>query len=154
MKLGEQDREKWIALLGGVKFFDGLGEDDLARLLDAGSVKHYGFHEYIFKENDVDLSFFVILKGAVKLIKLGPLNKKREVGKLSAGDCFGEMGLLLKNPRSASVLAAEECFIFKINMEDIETMPPATQAGLYKRFATFLAQRLRQATESIVNPGF
>lgn len=152
MKIDDNEREKWVALLRGVKFFDGFEEDDLGRLLDAGKVRHYKFHEFVFRENDEDPSFFVILKGSVKIIKLAQLNKKKEVGKLGEGDCFGEMGLLLKTKRSAGILAAEECFIFQIDADDIESMPELTQTRLYRRFAESLADRLRSATEHMIRP--
>jgi len=152
MEIDEREREKWIILLQGVKFFEGFDAEDVSQLLGAGKVRHYKFHEYVVKEREVDFSFFVILKGSVKLLKMAAMNKKKEVGKLGEGDCFGEMGLLLKTQRTASVLTAEECFIFKINVQDIEMMSLQTQAKLYKRFAEFLAERLKSTTENMVRP--
>lgn len=152
MWIGKQDLDKWIALLQGVKFFESFSEEELQHLLVAGEILHINLHEYIIKENDVDSSFFVILKGGVKLLKLGPMGQKKELGHLDAGSCFGEMGLLLNEKRTASVLAAEEIFIFKITGEAIETMPTETKANLYRQFSITLAGRLKNTTNSIINP--
>ena len=152
MKVEEGEKGKWIALLRGVKFFDGFENREIELLIEAGSVHHYKFHEFIFKEKQLDFSFFVLLKGSVKLIKLGVLSEQNDVGKLMEGDCFGEMGLLLQTERTASVLAAEECFIFRIDAKDIEKMPESAQKKLYKQFAVSLAQKLKSATENMVQP--
>jgi len=152
MKLESQDRGKWISLLGGIAFFSGFSEEDLDRLLDAGEVGHYKFHEYVFKEGEIDFSFFVILKGKVKLIKRAAGVEKKEIGSLESGSCFGEMGLLLEDKRTAGALAAEESFIFKLNAKDVESMPESTQAKLFKRFAADLATKLKTTTEAVFRP--
>jgi len=152
MRFEGADKDKWIALLKGVKFFDGFDIEDLSYILDAGNVSHYKYNDYVLKEDEVDFSFCVILKGKVRIVKLNVVKQKKEVGRIEAGACFGEMGLLLKQARTASVLAGGECFIFKLRAYEIESMPATTQAKLYQKFAEELAVKLEDTTKAMVDP--
>jgi len=154
MEVEEESRDKWVALLRGVKFFDVFDDGDLEKLLDAGHVRRFNLHEYIIREGDSDHSFFVILKGKAKIIKMGPLKKKKELWPLAKGDCFGEVGLLLQDQRTASVLASGECFVFRIDAGSIAALSTTTREKLYLRIAVFLAERLKSTTDYAVSPCF
>ncbi len=155
MKISADTLNSYKALLRGVRFFEGVGVDDLEKLLEAAEIVLYNMHEYIIEERDVDFSFFVILKGKVKLIKGSEdQHNKKELWYLQRGDCFGEMGLLLKSCRTASILAAEQCYIFKISGKAINKMPESTKGELYKRIAMSLAEKLKATTEYVVSPYF
>ncbi|VAX23861.1 hypothetical protein MNBD_NITROSPINAE01-25 [hydrothermal vent metagenome] len=152
MGIKENEAEKYTALLHEVKFFKPFGVQDVRHLLDAGNVYHYKLHEYIFKEEETDYSFFVILKGAVKLLKQGAMSQKKELAIMRAGECFGEMGLLLHDKRTATALAAEASYVFKITSENVDNLPTDTKGMLYHQFAVFLAERLKETTQSIISP--
>lgn len=138
-----------------MKFFADMEADDIDRVLDAGTVLHAKFHDYIFHEGAEDTCFYVILKGSVKIIKAVGLGaKKKELFALRQGDCFGEMSLLLNDKRSASVLAAEEAFLLRLDVADVALLPPETRSKFFRRMAQLLAERLKTTTDSLVNPSF
>lgn len=60
-------------------------------------------------------TFYVILKGVAYVILQDAINVKCEVARLSAGDCFGEIAILLNQPRSASVRAGIGAYFFDIS---------------------------------------
>lgn len=151
MKVEGPEKIKWISLLQGVDFFSSFDIEDLNYILDSGNVSHYKFQEYVLKERQIDYSFCVILKGSAKVVKLTSLNERKEVGRIETGACFGEMGFLLKQARTATVLAGEECFIFKLRADEIESMPATTRAKLYKKFAEDLAHKLEHTTKEMVD---
>ncbi len=153
MLLDKNELDKWRTLLHGVRFFESFEQDEVDQMIKAGEVHHYKADENIFREDDIDMSFCVVLRGSVRLFKKIRIDVEKELPPLKTGDCFGEMGLLLKDKRTASVQAAKECFLFKINDSHIETMPIQTKTHLYHRFAEFLAERLKATTESIMKPG-
>jgi CRP-like cAMP-binding protein len=154
MKLNEQERERWHTLLASMKFFAGMSAADIDKVLAVGSVMHVAFHEYIFREGEVDAFFFVLLKGSVKILKSNSMGKKKEVSALRQGNCFGEMSLLMNEPRTASVLAAEECFVLRMGAAEMEALPSETRAKFYRTIAILLAERLKAATESLVSLNF
>lgn len=147
-----KDAEKYVSLLHAVKFFNRFDIDDVRKLLTVGTIHHYKLHEYIFKEQDADHSFFVILTGAVKLLKDGPLKQKKELVKIQAGTCFGEMGLLLHEIRTASALATEESYIFRITSDNVQNLSVGIKETLYHQFAILLAERLKETTRSVISP--
>lgn len=163
MKISQEERGKWIALLKGVRFFSSFSESDLGAMLDIGEPLHVKLHEYVIRESDEsdDSSFYVILKGAVKVIKQSSVIGKKNLLIIRAGDCFGEIAFLLQSmkpstvlsvKRTASVLVVEESYIFKINHAAVDSLDKSVQLKLYKQFSFALAERLKFLTEDIMKP--
>ncbi len=163
MKITQEERGRWIALLKGVRFFSQFTDEDLGAMLDIGEVLHVKLHEYVIRETDPgnDNSFYVILKGAVKVIKQSMNLGKKDLLVIRAGDCFGEISFLIQSrssatvlavKRSASILAVEDCFIFKINPEAVKSLEQSIQLKLYQQFAVSLAERLKFLTDDLMRP--
>jgi len=149
-----EERGKWIALLRGLSFFQDFSDGDLDMLVATGAVSRFVLHDYIIREGETDKSFFVVLKGKVKIIKKCSFNRKKELWPLETGECFGEIGFLTKSPRTASVLASEESYLFEIKDAGVEAMPPAMREKLYHRIALSLAEKLKSTTDLAVGPYF
>ena len=67
---------------------------------------HYEPGDYIFKQGDSPVNFYVIEQGEVEVIRTTPAAPEGEtVAVLSAGNFFGENSLLNNEPRTASVRA-------------------------------------------------
>jgi CRP-like cAMP-binding protein len=154
MKVSPEEKGKWAALLKSVRFFAKFSDEDLSSMLDIGEVKRVNLHEYVIREQDPsdDHSFYVILKGAVKVIKKSVNLGRKDILVIQAGDCFGEMAFLLDSKRSASVLAVEDCYIFKINAIAAKLLDQSVQVKLYQQFAVSLAERLKSLTEEVICP--
>ncbi|MDB6036293.1 MAG: putative cytochrome [Verrucomicrobiales bacterium] len=60
----------------------------------------------ILRQDDVAEDFYIILEGEVEVLKQGPDREEKLVGRLRAGDYFGEIGLLYAVRRTATVRAA------------------------------------------------
>lgn len=161
MKITQEEKGRWVPLLKGVRFFSAFTEDDLSAMLDIGEVLHVNLHEYVIRETDQDddYSFYVILKGAVKVMKKSVILGKKDLLVIRAGDCFGEIAFLIKSgssstvlavKRTASILAVEDCYIFKINPEAVKSLDPSIQLKLYQQFAFSLAERLKFITDDIM----
>jgi CRP/FNR family cyclic AMP-dependent transcriptional regulator len=54
---------------------------------------------------------FIVKEGKVLVLK----NEHIKLQYLARGDCFGEMALIDLNPRSASVVAVEDCIALEIS---------------------------------------
>jgi cGMP-dependent protein kinase len=68
--------------------------------------------QYIFKEGSKALCFFIIEKGMMQIITNEKVKKQ-----LRVGDGFGELALLYKAPRAASVKACETCNLWGIDRD-------------------------------------
>lgn len=151
----DNDISRWVLLLKGVKFFSGFSDEEVAVLLGAGEVRHFQFHDCIIREYDEndDYSFYIILKGSAKVLKSKSHKVKREVIKFHEGECFGEIAFLLREARTADVVAAEECYIFKLSASAVDDIwPDSIRSKIYQKFAVILAERLKASTRDIVNP--
>lgn len=93
-------------LLGRISLFDGLTREELVALGSHMRETHFAAGDVVVREGTRGarvLAFFVILDGTVTVSVEGESRAT-----LSAGDYFGEIGLLLDAPRMATVVAATD----------------------------------------------
>lgn len=141
-------REKFGAIKN-LGFFKGFTDADLWELIRACSWQNYPTGTPVIKEGESDHSFYILLSGVVGIEKNG-----RSVDSLQAGDCFGEMGYLLRAKRSATVVAKTEVSLMKVNASTIDRAAESTQLRFHKVFVRTLIQRLSDTTSllSQLNP--
>lgn len=72
-------------------------------------------------------SLFVISRGVVRVSR-EENGVRRDVATLLAGDFFGEMALLHREPRSATVTAVTSCLLYELRKEDLEVVAAAYPA--------------------------
>ncbi|MEK9727959.1 MAG: cyclic nucleotide-binding domain-containing protein, partial [Candidatus Margulisiibacteriota bacterium] len=83
---------------------------------------HYQKGSFIFKEGDIADYFYVIEEGEVEIVKENPDKTESILAVLKAGDSFGEMGLMQKAPRSASVRCITPVGLLKVSREDFKAL--------------------------------
>ncbi|GAK57825.1 cyclic nucleotide-binding protein [Candidatus Vecturithrix granuli] len=98
--------------------FGGIRADILEYLLEIAEIVSVPAGQYFFREQDRGNSMYVLEKGEVSVVKSWqgqdyPLTRFHE------GDCFGEMSLIDLGPRTASVLAIEDCSAIKLSNGNI-----------------------------------
>lgn len=107
----------------------------------------YNSGDIIFREGDAANAMYVICSGTVEITKEKD-GKKISLAKLSKGSIFGEMALIDRAPRSATVTAIEETTCYKVNSQDFDvkfnTADPAIK-GIFR----ILVQTLRGMNERV-----
>jgi CRP-like cAMP-binding protein len=88
-------------LLRKVRFFEELTDDDLERVAKIGERRTYAAGDALVERDSDRGGLFVILSGVAKVDVGGAVHE------LGQGDFFGEMALLGRTRRSASVTASE-----------------------------------------------
>ncbi|MFH1808363.1 MAG: cyclic nucleotide-binding domain-containing protein [Pseudomonadota bacterium] len=86
------------------RLFELLDEAGRLRMMEAAEPALYADGDTIVREGDPGTSMFVIRKGGVRVV-IEALEGEKEVARLGAGSFFGEMAVVLGEPRSASVIA-------------------------------------------------
>ncbi|MBI5638010.1 MAG: cyclic nucleotide-binding domain-containing protein [Nitrospinae bacterium] len=143
--------EKYILLLKSVDFFKPFTNEELAELLKYAEVKRYAIQEYIMKEETVEYTFYVLLKGKVNVIKDDPLKRRKvKIAQLGTGACMGEMAMLLDGRRNASIVAATESYVFKVHAKEVEYMALETQLKFIKRVAVNMALKLKDQSATLI----
>ena len=100
-----------LDLIRGVPLFSGLDDRLLQRLAGEFFEKTFSDGEVIAAEGEAGRTFVVIESGDVSVSVQGT-----EVAKLGPGQAFGEMALIDKSARSATVTAvgAAHCYLLPI----------------------------------------
>jgi CRP/FNR family cyclic AMP-dependent transcriptional regulator len=86
-----------------VPLFAGLPRKELERVADNLAERTFSEGETIATEGESGVGFFVIESGTAKVSQAG-----EEIRALGPGDYFGEVALIDKGPRSATVVADSE----------------------------------------------
>ncbi|PIQ97447.1 MAG: hypothetical protein COV67_04180 [Nitrospinae bacterium CG11_big_fil_rev_8_21_14_0_20_56_8] len=98
--------------------------------------------EEIIQEGTLSDCAYIIESGKVEVSKRRPNGEKQVMGILSEGEIFGEMGLIDGLPRSASVMALEDCQISVLTPETFNSLAQHNPQALMP-ILRVLATRLR-----------
>ncbi len=104
--------------------------------------------EEIIQEGTLSDCAYIIDSGRVEVSKKRPNGEKQIIGILKENDIFGEMGLIDGFPRSATVVALEDCAISIMTQEAFNSLAQHNPQALMP-ILKVLAKRLR-ATLSLV----
>jgi CRP/FNR family transcriptional regulator, cyclic AMP receptor protein len=138
-----------LSLASGVPLFVGLSSTELGELCNSMIHKRYKAGEIILHEEDEQgQTFFIILSGIVRVAVMTAEGKNAVLANLKRGDFFGEMTLLDGEPRSASVIAAQECDLFLLYRRTfIDILHRYPEIAIH--LLTEMSKRLRRANRHI-----
>lgn len=139
-----------LDLLQKVPVFSMFTEDELRKMLYSGElvkIEKFKALDVIIKEGDFGKWVYVLLAGALKVVKHGA-----EICVLQKqGDIIGEIGAVKTMPRSASVIAIKDSICLAINLSVIEHMSGEEKTDYLKRlndfFTPLIESRLQQTLE-------
>jgi len=142
---------KIISDLKKIPVFEPFKQEDLQKLLMMSKLRVYESGETIIQEGNVDAWVYFLVYGNVKIIK-----KDNEVALLKRrGDVFGEMRFIDNTPRSASAVAEGDTVCLSVDTEYIEKLTGDDKIAfgyiLYRVFSEILAERLKRATQELLD---
>lgn len=123
--------------------FNGLTPGDVAKIFAKGVTTEFHPGDVIFSKGQVGREMYVILGGKVEV-----RDGERELAELGKGDMFGEMALMSKAPRSATVIALEASSMLILSKETIHQLLSKDAAiQILENIVITLCERLRTANE-------
>ncbi|HLO28567.1 MAG TPA: cyclic nucleotide-binding domain-containing protein, partial [Anaerolineales bacterium] len=135
-----------IAFLKKIHLFHGLEEDDLAAIAGELDEVPYSAGSVIFAQDGKADNFYLIYGGSVRIVRKQQ-GKEFELARLVKGDYFGEMALIAKRRRSATVTALTDTLVLVLSRADFEKLykqKPRLQLNLTVAIRSRqLARRLR-----------
>ncbi len=135
-----QDRR--TELLAGCALFKGIDAQGLASLAERATTVDFPNGHIIAREGEIGTGFFVVISGFVRVVRDGEL-----VARLGPGEFFGELSVLDRMPRNASVLADGPVSCLALASWDFERIL-LEQPALTLAILRGVAARLREVTES------
>lgn len=132
-------------IAGKVKVFKGMSSDCLSRTLAMADRVSFDANEVVFREGDIGSAFHVLIAGDVVVEKQHG-ESVVELARLSAGECFGEMALVGKHLRTASVRALHSAVTLRLERERIDGYAESAHI-IYRNIARVLAARLDTSSE-------
>lgn len=141
------DLAKAAELVREVELFHGLSPDDVVKIFARGMTMRVTKGEAVFYKGTVGNQMFVVLGGL-----LGVFNGKKVIAELHTGAMFGEMALVNKEPRSATVIAMEDSRLFVLTettFDKLLTKRVAIQMLL--NIVRSLSHRLRDTSAKITS---
>ena len=138
----------WHNLLRSHPIFSSLTEEEIANLLrdEVSQERVYSQGTVILRGGEVGDSVFLISSGSVQVTLGGTRGPFFPLAILQAGEIFGEMAVLERRPRSATVLAKEDCLLLEVAGEEIRKLLEAHLEMQVKMY-TIIRDRLRQANQ-------
>lgn len=146
LQIGTPELGLLAKLMRKVDFFQPLTIGQIEQILPYIMLYAYGAGEAVFKQGEPGDAFYIIHKGKVGIsVKKGLLSFSKKVAELKEGDFFGEIALLSREKRGATVECLEPTQLFVLVAADFEFIlkqNPQTAAEMKK-----LAERRKFASE-------
>jgi len=117
---------------------------DIKTLAKAGSVKKFDSDTVLFREGDEGDEMYFVLSGRVEVLD----GSDQVLATLGSGEMFGEMSLVERMPRSATVRVVDPLTALIINAQNFEKVIAWEPAVAFRIMQT-LSKRVRQLNESI-----
>jgi hypothetical protein len=127
---------------------------DIRSLARFGTAKRFATDEIFFNEGDPGHELFILLKGRVAVYLNTIDGSQFKVAELEPGAFFGEMSLLELMPRSATIIALEECIVITVEQNNFVELI-SNQPELIFRIMKGMSSRMRQLNEELagLKPG-
>jgi serine/threonine protein kinase len=144
LTLSEQDLsdKDQFNLVRDLAFFSAFSESEICEVIDANAWEEFQPGATIISEGELDSSFYIIVSGDATVRKAGA-----DVYTLTRGECFGEMGFITRERRTATVVANNSVWVMKVRPSLIERTSAICQLKFHKVFLSTLATRLKVTTE-------
>ena len=122
-----------------LELFDTLDGETLERLLEASSLHHHRSGETLFRQGDEPDGLHIVVSGRLHVEKTVE-GRERRVAEVQSPESVGELALLAGTRRSATVYAARESTVARLDLVDFETLI-APRADLLMSLSRLVVQR-------------
>ena len=130
---------QYLSSLAEVPLFSALSQRDLARIARLGEEVEVEAGTRLVDEGATGDQFFVILRGKAKVTRRG-----RRIAALGRGDSFGELSLLDRGPRTATVTAETRMELLVLGQRQFSGLLDDAP-GFSRKLLAGMASRLREA---------
>lgn len=137
-----------IAVLSSSPLFEMLSNQELEFIAELSRPRRFSAGQTIFDEGELGDSLYVIGSGDVEVVRRDASGEQKVIAVLQAPQFFGEMSLIDKEYRSATVRVRNEAELLHLTAENLTTFRKHHRDGftfVVINIARVLSGRLREA---------
>lgn len=141
-----REKDDIFALLKRLPIFESLSQRQLRLVERILHRRNYLEGEKVFQEGDSGSAMYIIESGEV-VMHAG--KSEQEIARLHDGDFFGEISLLVDQPRSATARTVRDTKLIAFSQPDLLSLletQPRLGIVVVMQLARILAERLQHAT--------
>lgn len=136
---GMRGRNDYLDHLAQVPMFSACSKKDLQMIARASDEVQVASGKTLVEEGQPGHEFFLIVGGTATVLRNG-----RKIATLGPGQYFGEMALLDRGPRSATVRADSDMTVLVLGQREFSGVVDEVP-GLARKLLQYMATRLREA---------
>ncbi len=141
-------REEKRRLIGSVTLFAGLSDKDLDALIAVARNTRLAARERLFHKGDEGTQVYVVIRGRLKALTTSDEGDDVVFSILGEGEVFGEIALLGRPQRTATVTAITPCDLLVIDRRDfLQYLRSHPEASI--ELLAVLAERLKRVSELV-----
>lgn len=139
--MDEQTRQR----IEAIPLFAGVSAQAMSDIVAACHVHHHSAGEHVLHHQETTSDIFFVLEGQVRVVIYAPNGRDVSFRDLGAGAVFGELAAIDQQPRSASVVAIDNCVLAAFNrdtfMRMVDSQPDVARnllthfVGLIRRYS-------------------
>ena len=130
--------------------FPGISPDEVTELISSSQLVNHTAGEVLCREDAIEGTFFLILEGEVEVTKVINKDETHLLKKLGPGDFFGEMALIHKAPRAATVRALCPLITLEIHRDAFERVLK-NSSSISLAMVHEISRRLRENDELAID---
>ncbi len=146
------DKRLYQKILAMAPLFRALNPDELDQITKISKVLRVREGVTVVEEGDVASAMYVLVEGTAEVNKELPGGDVARLATLKAPTVFGEMALIDRHPRSATVTTASDAVLFQINLEAFNKLRGTFHPAAFKvlrAVASLMCERLRTINERV-----
>jgi len=141
-----------LAVLSTSPLFEMLSNQELEYVSELSRPRRFSAGQIVFEEGELGDSLYVIASGEVEVLRRAAAGEQRIIATLRAPEFFGEMSLIDKEYRSATVRSRTDAELLHLTAENLATFRKRHRDGftfVVINIARVLSSRLREANAKL-----
>lgn len=133
-------------IMAAVPILRPLTTEELEEVLSISRLLKVNRDATVIREGELGNSMYIIVSGRVRILKEVKLGEQKSIATLGAGEVFGEMALIDKYPRSASVVTLTNSVLYQVDLDRFNELRDQWRPAAFKilrQLAPVLCKRIR-----------
>lgn len=141
-------RTAWRSILQQIPFFSSLTIAEIDAVLQHATVQRLAPNAHLVTEGQPGSNVYVVLSGRLKVVSGAGSARELILGISGPGELLGELSMLDRQPRSASVIAIEPVRVLTLQRRELIPLLQAHPEAALQMIAA-LTQQIRQLSASL-----